>query len=108
SFDLAAGTHVRFGQGPLSGNDRSATPLPLSCLDLPPRTTLSFCPASADIDYLIVPDRSHVTVEGGQLTGRMNFACCRVLYGSLVEDSVLHGRAMPRNTAVSREDLFGP
>jgi hypothetical protein len=108
SFDLAAGTRVRFDRGKVSEIDSSMTPLSISGLDLPSRTTISFCPDSTDIDYLVVPDGGFVTVAGVKLTGRLNFDCGRFLYGSLFEDSVLHGRALPRNTVVSREDVFGP
>jgi hypothetical protein len=109
AFDLAAGTRIRFSQGRLSQIEtiRGSGPLAISGLDLPPGTTIALCDRSPDIDYLEVPEDSAVTVAGVKLTGRMNFDCGRFEYGSLFEDTVLGGRALPRHALISREDIFG-
>jgi hypothetical protein len=109
AFDLAAGTRIRFSQTHLSEIEtiRGSAPLAVSGLDLPPGTTIALCDGSPDIDYLLVPEDSSVTVAGVKLTGRMNFDCGKFEYGSLFEDTVLGGRALPRHAQISREDIFG-
>jgi hypothetical protein len=109
AFDLAAGTRIRFSQGRLSEIEtiRGSAPLAVSGLDIPPGTTIALCDRSPDIDYLEVPEDSAVTVAGVKLTGRMNFDCGRFQYGSLFEDTLLGGRALPRHMSISREDIFG-
>ena len=109
AFGLAAGTRIRFSQGRLSEIEtiRSSAPLAVSGLDLPPGITIALCEGSPDIDYLLVPEDSFVTVAGVKLTGRMNFDCGKFQYGSLFEDTVLGGRSLPRHASISREDIFG-
>jgi hypothetical protein len=108
-FDLAAGTRIRFTQGRISAFEtiRGQAPLAIAGLDLPPGTAIALCDGSADIDHLLVPEDSFVTVAGVKLTGRMNFDCGRFEYGALFEDTVLGGRALPRHALISREDIFG-
>ena len=103
------GTRIRFSQGRLSEIEtiRGSAPLAVSGLDIPPGTTIALCDGSPDIDYLLVPEDSAVTVAGVKLTGRMNFDCGKFQYGSLFEDTVLGGRSLPRHASISREDIFG-
>ncbi len=109
AFDVAAGTRIRFSQGRLSEIEtiRGSAPLAVSGLVIPPGTTIALCDRSPDIDYLEVPEDSAVTVAGVKLTGRMNFDCGKFQYGSLFEDTLLGGRALPRHASISREDIFG-
>jgi hypothetical protein len=109
SFDLAAGTRVRFTGGWLReiGMPLASISLAMSDLDIPPGTTVALCDRSEEIDYLLVPEDRYVAVAGVKLTGRMNFDCGRFRYGSLFEDTVLRGRLLPRHALVSCEDVFG-
>ena len=109
AFDLAAGTRIRFSQSTpqRDRDDPRLAPLTVSGLDLPPGTTIALCDGSPDIAYLLVPEDSAVSVAGVKLTGRMNFDCGKFEYGSLFEDTVLGGHALPRHASISREDIFG-
>jgi len=55
-----------------------------------------------------VPEDSYVAIAGVKLTGRMNFDCGKFEYGALFEDTVLHGRLLPRGASISDNDLYRP
>ena len=107
SFDLAAGTRVRFTRGWLSNIEMplASVSLAVSGLDVPPGTTVALCDGSEEIEYLEVPEDRYVAVAGVKLTGRMNFDCGRFRYGSLFENTDLRGRSLPRHALVSRADI---
>ena len=109
AFDLPAGALVRFSQGRVSDieTSRSSAPLVVSGLDLPPGTEVSLCDRSEEINYLLIPDDRYVTVAGVKLTGKISFNCGRFEWGTLFADTVLRGRALPRNAVVYREDMLG-
>jgi hypothetical protein len=109
AFDLPAGAHVRFIRGHVSNIEtpRSSAPLVISGLELPPGATVALCDLSEEINYLSIPDDRYMTIAGVKLTGRINFDCGRFEWGTLFADTVLRGRALPRNALVSREDVLG-
>jgi hypothetical protein len=55
-----------------------------------------------------VPEDNYVGIAGAKLTGRMNFDCGKFEYGALFEDTVLHGRRLPRGAEISYDDVFRP
>ncbi len=86
----------------------TSAPLSISGIVLPPGTVVGLCDQSPDIEWLSVPEDSHVTIANVKLTGRMNFECGKFEYGSLFEATVLRGQQLPRGAAISYDDHTGP
>jgi hypothetical protein len=109
-FDLSAETLVVFVGGRLDKFEMPPTSarLTISGIVLPPGTVVGLCDRSWEVEWLSVPEDSYVAIAGVKLTGRMNFDCGKFEYGALFEDTVLHGRLLPRGTSISDNDLYRP
>ena len=82
--------------------------LAISGIVLPSGTVVGLCDRSWEVEWLSVPEDSYVAIAGVKLTGRMNFDCGKFEYGALFEDTVLHGRLLPRGASISDNDLYRP
>jgi hypothetical protein len=109
-LDLAAQTRVVLVSGRLDTFEMSLTSasLTIAGLDLPPGTTVHLCDRSWEIDWLLVPEHSYVTVAGVKLTGRISFDCGNFESGSLFGDTVLRGQRRPRGVVILHEDVLPP
>jgi hypothetical protein len=65
-FDLAAETSVGFTQGHLDRFEMSpsSTAVSVSNLDLPPGTAVRLCDRAWELEWLLVPEESYVTIAG--------------------------------------------
>lgn len=75
---------------------------------LPPGAEVLLCRDAWAVDQIQLATDSYVDIGGVKLTGFINFQCGRFHYGTLFEDTRLHGEPWRQGRTVFREDLELP
>ena len=84
------------------------TPQTMFGLAIPAGAQVSLCRERWTVDQIMVPQGAYVEIAGVKLAGVLNFDCGLFHYGSLFEESRIHGEMWSSGRSVFRADLDLP